>query len=260
MNNPTIDGGKEFDWGKASRDYARYRDIYPTEFYDRILSKGLCVKGQKILDIGTGTGVIPRHMAKYGGEFVGVDISENQIKYAEKLSRDAGLDIRYIVCPAERLELPEQSFDVVTACQCLYYFDHEILFPKIHSLLKQKGRFLILFMEWLYFESDTVRTSIDLIKKYNPSWAGSEHTDVVYPVSSAAEGLFSVVSNETYRVDLTFTRESWNGRMKCCRGVGAEMPPEKVELWEKKHKKYLDTLPEKFVIPHHIIMTDLKKI
>ena len=48
--------------------------------------------------------------------------------------------------------------------------------------------------------------------------------------------------------------------MKCCRGVGAEMPPEKVELWEKKHKKYLDTLPEKFVIPHHIIMTDLKKI
>ena len=117
MNNPTIDGGKEFDWGKASRDYARYRDIYPTEFYDRILSKGLCVKGQKILDIGTGTGVIPRHMAKYGGEFVGVDISENQIKYAEKLSRDAGLDIRYIVCPAERLELPEQSFDVVTACR-----------------------------------------------------------------------------------------------------------------------------------------------
>lgn len=116
MNNPTIDGGKEFDWGKASRDYARYRDIYPTEFYDRILSKGLCVKGQKILDIGTGTGVIPRHMAKYGGEFVGVDISENQIKYAEKLSRNAGLDIRYIVCPAERLELPEQSFDVVTAC------------------------------------------------------------------------------------------------------------------------------------------------
>ena len=44
MNNPTIDGGKEFDWGKASRDYARYRDIHPTEFYDRILSKGLCVK------------------------------------------------------------------------------------------------------------------------------------------------------------------------------------------------------------------------
>lgn len=32
MKNLQIDGGKEFDWGKASLDYAKYRDIYPKEF------------------------------------------------------------------------------------------------------------------------------------------------------------------------------------------------------------------------------------
>ena len=26
-----IDGGKPFDWGRTSLDYARYRDIYPQE-------------------------------------------------------------------------------------------------------------------------------------------------------------------------------------------------------------------------------------
>lgn len=260
MTNQSIDGGHEFDWGKASRDYARYRDIYPPEFYEKILSMGFCTEGQKILDIGTGTGVIPRNMAKYGARFIGADISENQIKYAEKLTKQSGLDIKYIVSSAEELDLPVKSFDAVTACQCFYYFDHKRLFPKIHSLLKNNGHFLIMFMEWLYFESDIVRHSDAIIKKYNPFWSGSEHENVTYPIPSSANGLFKVESNETFRVDLTFTREGWNGRMKCCRGVGAEMPPEKIKKWEKEHMEYLDTLPKRFVIPHHIVFADLKKI
>lgn len=55
-----IDGGKPFDWGKTSQEYARYRDIYPEEFYRRIIDRGLCTAGQSVLDIGTGTGVLPR--------------------------------------------------------------------------------------------------------------------------------------------------------------------------------------------------------
>ena len=31
INN--IDAGKSFNWGKTSKDYAKYRDIYPEEFY-----------------------------------------------------------------------------------------------------------------------------------------------------------------------------------------------------------------------------------
>ena len=57
QQDKSIDNGKGFDWGRTSEDYAKYRDIYPKEFYDRILSRGVCVNGQKVLDIGTGTGV-----------------------------------------------------------------------------------------------------------------------------------------------------------------------------------------------------------
>lgn len=39
IRDERIDGGKAFDWGKASADYAKYRDIYPQEFYDRILER-----------------------------------------------------------------------------------------------------------------------------------------------------------------------------------------------------------------------------
>ncbi len=83
MTNENIDKGKSFDWGRTSRDYAKYRDIYPQEMYDKIISYGLCTNGQKVLDLGTGTGVLPRNMYKYGASFVGTDISENQIEQAK---------------------------------------------------------------------------------------------------------------------------------------------------------------------------------
>ena len=47
-----IDGGKAFDWGRTSEDYARFRDIYPKKFYDKIIERNLCIKGQKVLDLG----------------------------------------------------------------------------------------------------------------------------------------------------------------------------------------------------------------
>ena len=33
IKDKTIDGGKGFDWGKVSSEYAKYRDIYPKIFY-----------------------------------------------------------------------------------------------------------------------------------------------------------------------------------------------------------------------------------
>ena len=29
ITDAAIDGGRPFDWGRASADYAKYRDIYP---------------------------------------------------------------------------------------------------------------------------------------------------------------------------------------------------------------------------------------
>lgn len=82
-----IDSGKPFDWGKTSLDYAKFRDIYPKEFYQKIIDRKLCLDGQSILDIGTGTGVLPRNMYQYGAKWTAADISENQISMWEQEHR-----------------------------------------------------------------------------------------------------------------------------------------------------------------------------
>ena len=75
-----IDKGQAFDFGRTSEIYAQYRDFYPECMFQKLTDFEMGIQGQKILDLGTSTGVIPRGMYKYGGQWIGTDIAEEQIK------------------------------------------------------------------------------------------------------------------------------------------------------------------------------------
>ena len=253
-----IDGGKAFDWGKTSSDYAKYRDIYPKEFYEKVVSRNLCINGQKVLDLGTGTGVIPRNMYSYGAKWTGTDISKEQIEHAKILSE--GMDIEYYANSAETLDFPENTFDVITACQCFWYFDHETIMPNLYKLLKKDGRILVLFMTWLPFEDKIARESEKLVLKYSPTWSGAGETMHPIFIPECYKEKFDLVYHDEYKLNVKFTRESWNGRMKACRGVGASLTPEEIQSWEKEHLELLEKIaPEEFEIMHYAAIAELKK-
>jgi len=253
-----IDGGKSFDWGRTSDDYARFRDIYPQEFYERIVNRGLCIKGQNVLDIGTGTGVIPRNMACYGAKWTGTDISENQIKQAELLSKDMNID--YQVMPAEKINFPDSSFDVITACQCFWYFDHTVLMPKLFRMLKPNGSILVLYMAWLPFKDKIANASEKLVLKYNPEWSGGGETMHPIFIPECYSENFDLVFHEEYQLNIHFTRESWNGRMKACRGVGASLSEQDIASWEAEHMNLLSEIAsDEFDILHYAATAELKR-
>lgn len=254
-----IDKGKPFDWGKTSEDYAKYRDIYPQDFYDYILDLGYCKSGQKVLDIGTGTGVLPRNMYRYGAEWVGTDISDHQIEQAKRLAEDAGMKITFFTSKAEDVSFPDKTFDVITACQCIWYLKHDVTAPSFAKMLKPDGHFLILYMGWLPYEDEVAGKSEEIILKYNPTWNGNG--DTVHPVFVPDEYLtyFTLLSQNEFRVSVPFTRDSWHGRMRACRGVGASMSPSDLASWDKEHYQMLeDTAPESFMVKHYVSVAELK--
>ena len=111
-----------------------------------------------MLDLGTGTGVLPRNMYSFGAKWTGTDISPEQIEQAKKLSQ--GMGIGYYAMPAEKIDFPDASFDAATACQCFWYFDHEKLIPQLCRMLKSNG-----------FEDKIAGISEDLVLRYSPTGA-----------------------------------------------------------------------------------------
>ena len=260
ITDQRIDGGKAFDWGKTSADYAKYRDIYPKEFYRKITDRGLCIKGQRVLDLGTGTGVLPRNLYQYGAKWTGTDISPEQIEQAKLLSEAENKNIEYLAVSTEDIDLPKESFDVITACQCFWYFDHERVMPKLAELLEPEGKLVILYMAWLPYEDRIAGMSEELVLKYNPKWSGAGETKHPIRLPDAVYEHFEMEDHEEYDLMVPFTKESWHGRMRACRGVGASLSKEELEKWDSEHRKLLDeTAPEQFDVLHYAALAILNK-
>lgn len=257
ITDKNIDAGKGFDWGRTSEDYAKYRDIYPQEFYQSIIERGLCIKGQSVLDVGTGTGVLPRNLYRYGAVWTGTDISEEQIEQAKKLSEDK--NITYQVSATEHISFPENSFDVITACQCFWYFKPEQTAPEFSRMLKPGGRLLVLYMAWLPFEDPIAGASEELILKYSPKWSGARETMHPIAIPEYYNQYFELVDHEEYQLPVHFTKEKWHGRVKACRGIGASLNPKEIAQWEKEHRMLLDRIaPEEFDVLHYAALAELK--
>ncbi|MBO4864629.1 MAG: class I SAM-dependent methyltransferase [Eubacterium sp.] len=261
IRDERIDAGKAFDWGKTSKEYAKYRDIYPDVFYQKIADRGLCVSGQNVLDLGTGTGVLPRNMYRFGAKWTGTDISPEQIEQAKLLAAEENMDIDFMAVPTEQLDFPKESFDVITACQCFWYFDHEKVMPKLAELLKPDGKLVILYMAWLPFEDPIAGKSEEMILKYSPDWTGKGETRHQIWIPDVAYKYFEMSEHEEYDVNVPFTKEKWHGRVRASRGIGASLSEEKLAEWDTEHRALLDSIaPEEFEVLHYAALTVLKKM
>ena len=63
--------------------------------------------------------------------------------------------------------------------------------------------------------------SEELVLNYSPGWTGAGETRHPIWIPDAAYDYFVMEDHEVYDLMVPFTRESWHGRMRACRGVGA---------------------------------------
>ncbi len=242
----TIDQGQSFDFGKTAQAYSAYRDIYPPELYDRLRSLGVAADGTAWLDLGTGTGVLPKNLYNPSARITGVDISEEQISCARREAYENGRDITYIVSSAENTGLPDNGFDVITAAQCFWYFDRELIKAEISRLIKPGGTFIKIFMNWDY-DDPIAAGSIALVEAYNPKWSGGKKLE-----EDIYDDLFPGRRTESFCADIPFTRGSWHGRMLACRGTLASMDRNNLKKWEDEHLKFLGRCPDYFTVRHKV--------
>jgi len=259
LKRANIDNEREFDWGRTSTDYAKYRSDYPESFYDTLQILGVGNPGQHILDLGTGTGILARAFAKRGALVTGIDISENQIKEARGLAAAEGVNATFLVCAAEEMEVPDAAFDVISAAQSWLYFDSAVVIPKVLRALKQRGYLVLTHFAWLPFKDPIARQSEALVLKYNPDWKGANYRGTIPPFLSWSQEHFALKTFHLMEEPIAFTRESWRGRIRACRGMGASLSAELIAQFDAEHEQLLrQVVPEAFSILHqmsiHILM------
>lgn len=71
---------------------------------------------------------------------------------------------------------------------------------------------------------------------------------------------FEIETEEISDINVPFTRDSWNGRMKSCRAIGASLSTEEIERFDNEHRELLNqTVPPKFEVLHYSAITVMKK-
>jgi len=103
--------------------------------------------GQRVLDVGSGPGLLAREMAEEvggGGEVVGLDASEPMIALARR--RCEGLaQVRFEHGDALRLPWPDGHFDAAVSTQVYEYVaDLDAAFRELRRVMKPEGRVAIL--------------------------------------------------------------------------------------------------------------------
>ena len=97
------------------------------------------LKKLKILDIGCGGGLLCEPLNKLGATITGIDASKNNIEVAKLHSKEMNLDIKYIHCSPENLNL-QNEYNVVLAMEVVeHLLDINIFMQNCSKLIKKNG-------------------------------------------------------------------------------------------------------------------------
>lgn len=112
------------------------------EFIIKVLG---CRKGERLLDLGCGSGEHTRLLTKYGIECVGIDIAPSIIKYAKRKAKEEGVDVRYFVQDMRTIRY-DSEFDYCTMLSGTFGIfgkDENLeLLKKIKKALKPNGKLI----------------------------------------------------------------------------------------------------------------------
>jgi 2-polyprenyl-6-hydroxyphenyl methylase/3-demethylubiquinone-9 3-methyltransferase len=84
---------------------------------------GIDPGGLKVLDVGSGGGLLAEEFARLGCAVTGVDPSRESVAVAREHAREEGLRIEYQVAAGERLPFEDGSFEAAYCCDVLEHVE-----------------------------------------------------------------------------------------------------------------------------------------
>lgn len=131
-------------WDRMSRFYEHEIDVRFASIVDAVLAYATLSPGDRVLDLGTGTGSVALRAAAAvtpGGHVTGVDISADMLAVASRRAADRHLhNVEFLEGQAEAVPVDDRTMDVVLASLSLMFvLDRAAAAREITRVLKRPG-------------------------------------------------------------------------------------------------------------------------
>lgn len=223
----TADRRPDVDFGLAAGDYARWRQGFPAQFYDRLEGLGVGLPGQELLDLGCGSGLLAREFAHRGCRVTALDPSEALLAEAERQAAEEGQEIEFRHAWAEDTGLESGSFDAIAAGTCWHWFDRPKAARECNRLLKPGGKLAIAHLDWLRRPGNVIDVSLRVIDRFRDVSADRpvtfQYPAWLFELIDAGFSAWEVFGHSTV---LNYSLEAWCGRIRASGGVGTAMSRE----------------------------------
>lgn len=143
--------------GLVLRSHARYYDLvarlpgfgHKRIPYERLADLAGLAPGERVLDVGCGTGSLAlaaKRRVGASGSVCGIDASEPMLVRASRKARRQSLQVEFRMAAAEALPFPDSGFDVVFSTLMLHHLPRPIrrrCADEMARVLKPGGRVLV---------------------------------------------------------------------------------------------------------------------
>jgi SAM-dependent methyltransferase len=143
--------GAVFD--TIAADYDRHRPTYPDELVDRACEAGGLAAGDRVLEIGCGTGQLTRSLAARGLHVTAVEPGQNLIGLARRI----GAGVEFVGSRFEDAELPAERFAAAFSAAAFHWLDPDVSWGKVAGSLVPGGPLALI----QYCGVDTPETAAD---------------------------------------------------------------------------------------------------
>ena len=138
MSFEALKGRQSEAWGSAPWEPMAAR---LAAIHDHVIARLVPGRGERWLDIGTGTGAVALRAARAGARVTGVDLSPVMVDTARRLAGEQGADVRFEVGDAESLSYEDASFDVVASALGVFLApDHAAAGRELARVCRPGGR------------------------------------------------------------------------------------------------------------------------
>jgi SAM-dependent methyltransferase len=128
--------GKVFD--EIAVEYDRHRPTYPDELIDQACLVAGVVSGDRVLEVGCGSGQLTRGLVARGLRVTALEPGKSLIALAGQNLAGAG-DVEFVNAPFEDALLPREHFQAVFSASAFHWVDPEVSWQKTADVLAPGG-------------------------------------------------------------------------------------------------------------------------